>query len=177
MWAQRRDKLFLTIQVEDCKEPVIELKPESLHFKGVGGNKREYDVTIEFLKEVNVEQSKYQILPRNIPFVIKKKEEGPFWSRLLKSSAKAPWLKTDFDKWKDENDSDQEGNFEFDDMMGDMGRFGDMGGAGADDFSSSDSDDELPDLEDKKPAENGNGHGEIHVNGNGAAATTLTTPD
>jgi hypothetical protein len=36
-------------------------------------------------------------------------EEGPYWDRLLKDSAKQHWLKIDFSKWKDEDDSEGEG--------------------------------------------------------------------
>merc|ERR1711997_482605 len=34
--------------------------------------------------------------------------EGPYWERLLKDKTKQHWLKVDFQKWKDEDDSDEE---------------------------------------------------------------------
>lgn len=34
------------------------------------------------------QESKYTVLPRNVPFVIKKKEEGHFWPRLIKDKVK-----------------------------------------------------------------------------------------
>jgi hypothetical protein len=36
-WAQRKDKLFITVDVEDCSEPQIELTETSLTFKYVAG--------------------------------------------------------------------------------------------------------------------------------------------
>ena len=33
IWAQRSDKVFLTINVEDCKDAKIELKEDRLEFK------------------------------------------------------------------------------------------------------------------------------------------------
>ena len=34
------------------------------------------------------QESKYAVLPRNIPMMLKKKEEGPYWPRLLKEKQK-----------------------------------------------------------------------------------------
>jgi len=62
------------------------------------------------------------------------------------------WLKTDFDKWRDEDDSDVDESKDaaFEDMMGKMGDYNGLG-AGHDDAeiaNDDDSDDEeLPDLE------------------------------
>lgn len=50
------------------------------------------------------------IRDRNIELVLKKKEDGPYWSSLLKDKKKVHWLKVDFNKWKDEDDSDDEFN-------------------------------------------------------------------
>ena len=35
-------------------------------------------------------------------------ESGPYWTRLLEDKTKQHWLKVDFTKWKDEEDSDNE---------------------------------------------------------------------
>lgn len=43
-----------------------------------------------------------------IQYVLPKKEAGPFWPRLLKQEKKVPWVKVDFEKWKDEDESDDE---------------------------------------------------------------------
>ena len=32
-WAQRKDKLYITINVEDCKKPIIKIEPNSLYFE------------------------------------------------------------------------------------------------------------------------------------------------
>lgn len=44
---------------------------------------------------------------RVIEFALEKKEPG-FWERLLSEKGKYHWLKTDFNKWKDEDESDDE---------------------------------------------------------------------
>ncbi|ESN96440.1 hypothetical protein HELRODRAFT_163501 [Helobdella robusta] len=125
-WAQRKDKLYLTINVEDCKDPTIKLEQNSLHFEGVGNKEAlHYDITIEFYGDVDPEKSKHVVLPRHIQFVVYKKESGPFWPRLLKDKTKVHWLKTDFDKWRDEDDSDvdESKDFAFEDMMNNMGSY------------------------------------------------------
>merc|ERR1719352_1482653 len=64
---------------------------------------------MKFLKEVDPEATKYQVRPRCIEFALEKAEEGPYWERLLSEKTKQHWLKVDFGKWKDEDDSDAEG--------------------------------------------------------------------
>ena len=59
MWAQRPNLIFLTICVEDCKEPVINVEPSKLFFKGVGGpDKKQHELTINFFGEIDKEVSK-----------------------------------------------------------------------------------------------------------------------
>jgi len=43
-----------------------------------------------------------------IEFALEKKDGGPFWDRLIKEKNKYHWLKTDFNKWKDEDESEDE---------------------------------------------------------------------
>lgn len=65
------------------------------------------------------------------------KEESKWWPRLLKENKKYHWLKVDFNKWKDEDDSGAEDdNFNensYEDMMKSFGggapNFGAGGGA------------------------------------------------
>ena len=52
-WAQRPNFVFLTVCLEDCKEPKIEVKPEYLKFQGNGGpEKKEHEVKVEFLRKL-----------------------------------------------------------------------------------------------------------------------------
>ena len=56
-----------------------------------------------FLKE-----SKYGVYAqKHWMFIIKKKEDGPYWPRLLKDGKKVHWLKADWNKWKDEDEEDE----------------------------------------------------------------------
>lgn len=45
-----------------------------------------------------------------IEFALEKKDTtGPYWERLLKDKTKQHWLRIDFNKWKDEDESGDEG--------------------------------------------------------------------
>lgn len=154
MWAQRNNLVFLTICLEDCKEPQIKLETDKVYFHGVGGtDKKVHEVTIEFYKDIDAEKSRHFTRDRNIEFVLIKKELGPYWPHLQKDKKKYHWLKVDFNKWKDEEDSEDELG-QGDDLEEMMRQMGGLGGAGDgkpsfDDLEGeSDSDDEgLPDLE------------------------------
>ncbi|XP_019636064.1 PREDICTED: prostaglandin E synthase 3-like isoform X1 [Branchiostoma belcheri] len=159
-WAQRDDVLILTIQVEDIdrdKNRKVTLNEKSLSFSGKGGaENKDYHCDIKFFKEVNVEDSKYNATARGLKFLIKKKEKGPYWTRLTEDKVKLHWLRTDFSYWKDEDDSDdedQQRDANLEKLMAQMGESG--GGLGDGDAPSMDDlddekdsdDEELPDLE------------------------------
>ena len=132
MWAQRKNLVSLTINVEDCKEPVITLEPTKVYFKGTGGpDKKTSEVTIDLFGEIDTEvsfnlkgflvaftltqffvfqESKYFVRERSIEFFLRKKEEGPYWPSIFKDKKKVHWLKIDFNRWRDEDDSEPEEN-------------------------------------------------------------------
>ncbi|KAK6165347.1 hypothetical protein SNE40_022289 [Patella caerulea] len=149
LWAQRKDKVWLTIQLENVKDSQIDLTDKKLHFKANGGHDNlPHEVDLEFYSDVIPEDSKNHNSGRDIIFLIKKKDqEAGYWPRLLKDTKKPHFLKTDFDKWKDEDDSDAEDNenYGLDDMMNQMGGFS-PGDEDKENEEDSD-DDDLPDLQ------------------------------
>merc|ERR1712025_1047709 len=151
LWAQRKDRVFVSIQLDNCVKPTVEIKDGSLYFKGKGGpNQIDHEVKLEFNKEINPKESRHRTGGREIFFDLLKKDDSMgFWPRLLKDSKKPHYLKTDFTRWKDEDDSDveEQENFNLDDMMSSMGGMpGGMPGMGGEDEEDSD-DEELPDLQ------------------------------
>ena len=150
LWAQRKNLLYVKVQLEDCRNPIIKLENDRIYFKGKGGtDNKEYEVTLQFLKEIKPEESRYSVRDRATEFVLIKAEEG-FWKRLLKEDTKFHWLKVDFNKWKDEDDSedDVEGT-DFEEMMSKMGgpNMDDSSGLNFDDGGVDSDDEEIPDLE------------------------------
>merc|ERR1711862_1089516 len=98
---------------------------------GAAVDKKVYELNMKLLKEIDPEKTKYQVRPRCIEFALEKAEDGPYWERLLEDKTKQHWLKVDFQKWKDEDDSDEEaGGGDLEEMMRNMGGLGGMGGMG-----------------------------------------------
>merc|ERR1712152_119724 len=78
--------------------------------------------------EIDKEKSKFAVRDRVIEFALEKKDSGPYWKRLVKEEQKQHWLKVDFNKWKDEDESDDEagGGQDLEEMMRQMGGLGGM---------------------------------------------------
>jgi len=191
LWAQRSNKtdaaknfIYLTISVPDVQPSKLklDLKPQSLKFAGHSDSlKRDYHLELEFYAEIDEKESKINHTAKNIEMVLRKKElKEEFWPRLLKDAKKVHFLKTDFDKWVDEDEQDEAPEDDLGSMggMGGMPGMGDMssmmGGAGGDfggiDFSKlggagmegaeeegddddEDEDEEMPELEEDEKAE------------------------
>ncbi|XP_038220212.1 uncharacterized protein CG16817-like [Zerene cesonia] len=151
LWAQRREDVFLTFSVES-KDPTIKIEKDSVYFKGVSvPDKKNYEVTIPLYDMVEPEVSGFVNKGRCIEMVLRKeKKDASFWPSLTKDKKKPHYLKIDFNKWKDEDDeNEEEGNYNFDDMIRSIqGGGGDKNEKISFDNLESDSDDEnLPDLE------------------------------
>ena len=64
-WAQRKDRLFITINVVHSKKPIIEIKGKKMKYEGTDGTKN-YSFEIELYGEIDVDNSKYTLDTRNI---------------------------------------------------------------------------------------------------------------
>ncbi|OQR68913.1 prostaglandin E synthase 3-like [Tropilaelaps mercedesae] len=154
LWAQRRDCIYLTIAVEDCNNAQVKIGVDKVTFKGTGGDRNQYECTLDLYGKLKTEECKFITRDRATEMLLLKDSSGDeFWPRLLKETTKMHWLKVDFNKWKDEDDSDPEdmsgGNFE--EMMRKMEGFCGPDTDGGDFGDDADSDDEgLPDLEPTK---------------------------
>ncbi|XP_040962777.1 uncharacterized protein OsI_027940 isoform X1 [Gossypium hirsutum] len=184
-WAQRTDKVFITVLLPDSKNAKVNLEPEGVfNFSATAGtDNNTYELKFDLFDKVNVEESKINIGVRSI-FCILEKAEKVWWKKLLRGDGKAPhYVKVDWDKWVDE-DEDKVGLGDLDlggmdfsnfggmggmgDMMGGMGdMMGGMGGMGGmDEFEDSDDEgQEVTKPDDKaegdaKPEEHGIGSSE-----------------
>ncbi|OVA13803.1 CS domain [Macleaya cordata] len=115
-WAQRSDKIFLTVDLPDAKDVKLKLEPEGRFIFSATKDSVPYEVDIELFDKINVEESKVSIGVRNIVYVIKK-ADTKWWSRLLKQEGKPPvFLKVDWDRWFDEEDEAEKSGMDFNDM-------------------------------------------------------------
>merc|ERR1712038_776098 len=121
--------------------------------------KQQYENEIHLFAEIDTEKSGFQVKGRTVDCLIYKKEtKGSWWPRLTADKLKRHWVGVDFSRWRDEDDSDDEGpgnfdsDFDFSKLMNMKGGINNQSG----DFDPSninmddlDSDDEyMPDIED-----------------------------
>jgi prostaglandin-E synthase len=107
-WAQRKDKLFITIDVVDIANPKIDIENgRVLKFHGTTKD-HTYGFELEFYEEVSKEDSKYTLDSRNIFLNIQKQTKGPYWPRLTKESVKLNWLHPDWKLYIDEDEEEEE---------------------------------------------------------------------
>jgi len=177
LWAQRsspsepeKNVIMLTINVPNMKPEATkcDLTTNALHFestieadasKGIPGNKYVFD--IDFFEEIVPAESKQHLTAKNLYLLIRKeKAQEEYWPRLTKEKVRLHNVKTDFDKWVDEDEQaekpgDDFGMGGFDPSMlsamgggaGGMGgmdlqsMMSQMGGAGAPDFGDEDEED------------------------------------
>ncbi|RXI02585.1 hypothetical protein DVH24_002663 [Malus domestica] len=162
-WAQRVDKVFITVLLPDAKDAKVKLEPEGVFSfsASAGAENHQYELKLDLFDKVNVEESKINVGVRSI-FCIVEKAEPAWWNKLLRGDGKTPhYVKVDWDKWVDEDDDTAGSGLGDMDLGGmDFSKFGGMGGddmGGMGDFDDSDEDLELSKPEDeatdKKEAE------------------------
>ncbi|KAF4306139.1 p23 chaperone protein wos2 [Botryosphaeria dothidea] len=147
LWAQRssttdaeRNHVFVTISAPDVPKDKMKLdvQPTKVSFSGHSELKNvDYAVELELYADIVPEESKINHTGKNIEMVLRKKElKDEYWPRLLKESKKLHFLKTDFDKWVDEDEQDEAADDDYLQNMGGMpGMGGEGGGFGGIDFS------------------------------------------
>jgi len=139
LWAQRsstddptRNIVYLTITAADVPKSELKLDVQNakLSFLGKSTSKNlTYKAEIEFFADIDAAETKVNHTGRDVELVLRKKElKQEYWPRLLKDKAKVHWLRTDFDKWIDEDEQDP--SAEDDDYMSRMGGLGGGGGEG-----------------------------------------------
>lgn len=149
-WAERADKVYLTVQLPDAKNPKVNLDPEgTFTFSATGGaGDHVYELKLDLFDKVNVEESKINYGVRSI-FCVLEKAEKKWWNKLLHGDGKPPhYVKVDWDKWADEDEETGPADLDLGGM--DFSKFGDYGG---EDFEDSDDDDlEVSKPEEQEPA-------------------------
>lgn len=130
-WAQRSDKIYITIELPDAENVKLKLDPDGKFFFSAtsGADRIPYEIEFNLFDQVDVNESKVHVGSRNILYLVKK-AESKWWSRLLKQEGKSPiFLKVDWDKWVDEDEEEDKSDAGFDDF--DFSKMN-MGGGGAD---------------------------------------------
>ena len=136
LWAQQRETVLLTIAVPDIEKVDVKFEEDSVNFHGESNSKDKsiYAVKIDLYEKIDPDACKYDnIGQKHWRLLLKKKDSNTaFWPRLTKDKARLHWLQTDFDHWKDEDESDDE-------RSGFPGNFQDMFGGGKEKYNLSSS--------------------------------------
>lgn len=144
-WAQANERIFLTFNVE-CEKPEVKIEKKLVSFKGVcAPDNKLHEVEIPLYGEINPEKSTQVNKGRYIELVLaKEKNTDGFWPSLTSDNKKHHWLKVDFNRWQDEDESGEEV-----DDMNDMfsSKIGGFGDENEKDDSSSAEEEDLPDVE------------------------------
>jgi len=130
-WAQRssssdpeKNFVYLTIVVPDVPKDNLKLdiKDQGLTFTGRSDSlKKTYHLELELYGVIDPDKTKVHHTGMKIEIKLQKKElKEEYWPRLLKDSKKVHFLKTDFDRWVDEDEQDEAADEDF-------SKFGDMG--------------------------------------------------
>jgi len=132
IWAQRNEWCYIKIDLQDVSKEKIEFTQDGkFSFTGTSGGKV-YTSSVQLYGEVDVEGSKFKVHARGVEVALKKKTAG-WWKALTKDNSKSRFIKTDWNKWQDEDGDDYGKDL---DTSG-MGGMGDMGGMGGGmDFAS-----------------------------------------
>jgi hypothetical protein len=106
-WAQRKDKVYITIDLIEIKDAKIDIVDEkTMKFSGSDKN-HTYNLELELFDEISKEDSKYVFATRNIFLNLKKKTKGPYWPRLAKNAPKLNFLNVDWNLYIDEDDEEE----------------------------------------------------------------------
>jgi len=108
MWAQDRNKVYITIKLQDIKGESINFDERSFTFKG-HANDSDFDFKLELFNDIyhNVEETKYVKFGRYTQLTLRKKDTNTWWPRLAKTAQKLPFVGIDWSKWVDD---DREGD-------------------------------------------------------------------
>lgn len=101
-WAQRKDRVFVEVQIRDAKNEKVELHPTSLNIAGDSDGVN-YSASLELFGEVISEQSKWSKTGQGISILLQKKDKtAEYWPRLVKQAAKNQYIACDWARWIDE---------------------------------------------------------------------------
>ena len=109
-WAQDRNELFLTVELSDAVINSLDVEEKTLKFQGHGNGAQGeniYKLDLTFREEIVSKLTRYKTSARCVTIALRKKD-SKYWDRLLADDKKPGWLKIDFDRWRGEDDSEDE---------------------------------------------------------------------
>jgi hypothetical protein len=98
----------------------LDVKDQSLTFTGRSDTlKKTYHLELELYGVIDPAKTKTHHTGMHIELKLQKKElKEEYWPRLLKNPGKVHFLRTDFDKWVDEDEQNEQGEEDFNQFSG-----------------------------------------------------------
>jgi hypothetical protein len=118
LWAQSRERLYITIKIVDLKEQNIEILEKNVKFVG-SNDKSNFDLNLKLCKDIVPEESKWSVKATCIELSLRKDGDF-FWNKLLEE--KYNNLRIDWNRWE-EDDSDDEVNLNRKAMLDNFSEF------------------------------------------------------
>lgn len=109
-WAQNRSYILLRVDLKDVKNPDVQVNENCVKCSTLGVGARGnllYEFELELNANIDPLKSQYRVTPRQIDISLRK-EDDEWWPKLTSSNIKPTWLKIDFDRWKTEDDEEEE---------------------------------------------------------------------
>ncbi|SPP85801.1 very-long-chain (3R)-3-hydroxyacyl-CoA dehydratase 3 [Drosophila guanche] len=109
-WSQTKQTLQLKVDLKDAKGAIADFSPVSVSFSANGHGARgvnAYKFDLHFYSLIDDEQATFVVSDNKIELLIRKLEPA-WWPRLVATPQKPHWLKVDFDRWRTEDDMEQE---------------------------------------------------------------------
>jgi hypothetical protein len=122
IWAQRKDKVLVTINVLDITDPVLKIEGGKFLFSGTSGDQT-YRAEVELFGEVVKADSHWVARHRGVEIALAKKDKKIWWPRLAKATTKFYNITVDWNRWVDSSDDESaKPDFNFNpDELGDFG--------------------------------------------------------
>ena len=135
LWAQRKDKLYITVDLQDCQSPDVKISNNSeatsgrFEFTGKAADST-YECAIDLFSSVDSDAATISYTPRHIFIILPKTEDGDHWPRLTKEKGKQSHIKVDWAKYLDQDEEESGADGYTPDMEGMGGMGGGMGAGG-----------------------------------------------
>lgn len=109
-WAQRKDKVIVTVELEGSNNVEHSVTPTKFTFKAEkDGSIKEFDY--DLFAEIVPDDCQKNLKGRYPLFVLSKKDqEAEHWPRLTKEKLKTQFINIDWGRYVDEDDEDEEGD-------------------------------------------------------------------
>eukprot|EP01062_Namystynia_karyoxenos_P005430 TRINITY_DN11903_c0_g1_i1.p1 TRINITY_DN11903_c0_g1~~TRINITY_DN11903_c0_g1_i1.p1 ORF type:complete len:233 (+),score=78.63 TRINITY_DN11903_c0_g1_i1:137-835(+) len=116
-WAQRKDKVYVVVELLRTREVEVGIGERSLHFSAVGctaASEEEHTYTCDLSPlcgALDTEASWYVANERSVTIIGVKKEPGPHWAGLVDRSPRRTkgWLSVNWQMYLDEDDEEKLG--------------------------------------------------------------------